>query len=526
MQDQGRLNIRVADQTGRLLPCRLHIKQKDGSCWMPPDVRDPTYTETEAPPLLLPGHFSRYLHLCHGVDLKSVHLNHGAAEFPVPSGELQIFLARGHEFAPLHDRLAVKTGETVHKEYVLNKRSDIPAAGWYGGDMHTHFSRWSKSDNHVWARLLQAEDLHAVNNMVYKHAGVIEAPQYAYGAEGEHRVRRHHKGHRVIASGEEFRDDDLYGHMIAAGIRDLIEPVSTGQRLGRRENYPLFASVCDWAHEQGGIAGWAHGGTVIKLMESLPVEAALGKLDFVENIQFNMFYGFMFWYRLLNCGIRLACTGGSDFPFDAALLAPWYPNLGLDRTYVEVEGEFSYEGWIDGIRRGATFATNGPLLSVTVNGRPPGSELRLAPSENEVLVEARAVSNHGLDAIEIIANGAVVKHVEGRGGQTDLVCAERIRLQGSSWLAARTRGCVPPDVYGGLVDWKLHAHSSPIYVLVGGKPIRMPADLTAMADYIRMLMERYRKHGQFADEKQRSEMVGNCEKALAVYENRLLNRTT
>ena len=522
MDEKGMLKIKVTDEEGNLMPCRLHMKQQDGSCWIPPDVREPKYTDSEAPDLHLPSHYSRYLHLCQETNLQSVHLNHGSAQIPVPVGELQLFLARGHEYIPLSDDFTIKAGQTLNKEYVLRRLLDLPKMGWYGGDMHTHFSRWQPSDDHVFSRLLLAEGLHAVNNMVYKQAGIVEAPQYAYGEEGEHRIDDHHFGHHIIASGEEFRDNDLYGHMIAAGIREVIEPISVGHQLGRRENYPLFASVCDWAHEQGGIAGWAHGGTMIKLFESLPIEAALGKLDFVENIQFNMFYGFMFWYRLLNCGIRLAGTGGSDFPFSAALLAPWYPNLGLDRTYVQIGDEFAYSSWIDGIRHGQTFASNGPLLFLTVNEKN-STQLQLPASQDRVLVEAKAVCNYGLDCLEIVANGAVIKHVEGKGGQTEITCAERIRLDGSSWFAARTRGRVAPEGYGGVSTWNLHAHTSPIYVLRGDKPIGVKSDLTAMADYVRMVMEIYGRRGQFTSDAHRQELMTNCEKALTFYEHRLFS---
>lgn len=517
----GILHLHVTDSDGRRMPCRVHIKQADGACWVPPDVRDPHYSDDEAPALLLPGHYNRYLHLCHGVELQSVHLNNGLADIPVPAGMLQIFLARGHEFVPLTDHVEIKPGETLHKKYVLRRILDMPSQGWYGGDMHTHFSRWQPSDDHMWGRLLQAEDLHAVNNMVYKADGIVEAPQYAYGDAGEHRTR-HHEGHHVIASGEEFRDDDLYGHMIAAGITEIIEPISVGHRLGRRENHPLFASVCDWTHEQGGIAGWAHGGTLIKLFESLPVEAALGKLDFVENVQFNMFYGCMFWYRLLNCGIRLACTGGSDFPFAADLLAPWYPNVGLDRTYVQTDDDFTYQDWIEGIRHGRTFATNGPLVFLTVNGQPPGAQVHVEASQNQVFVEARVVCNYGLDALEIVRNGAVVKRVEGTGGQTEITCADHIQVDGSAWFAARARGRVEPERYGGVAPWSLHAHTSPVYVFRGNMPIRVASDITGMADYVRMVMEVYRRQGQFASEEQRSELMTGCERALAFYEHALM----
>ena len=519
MNSQGTLTIRVTDNAGNSLPCRLHIKQVDDTCWVPPDVRNPEYSETHAPDLVLSAHYDRYLHVCHGANLQAIHLSRGSATFPVPTGEVQVFLARGHEYIPVIDRLEIKPDTTLTREYVLTRQIDLPSQNWYGGDMHTHISRWEPKDNHIWSYLLQAEDLHAVNNMVFKAAGIVEAPQYAYGSEGEHHT--HHAGHHVIASGEEFRDDDLYGHMIAAGIQDIIEPISVGHKLGRRENYPLFSSVCDWTHEQGGIAGWAHGGTIIKLFESLPVEAALGKLDFVENIQFNMFYGCVFWYRLLNCGIPLSCTGGSDVPFSASLLAPWYPNLGLDRTYAQIEGDFTYSAWIEGIRRGQTFATNGPLLFLTVNGQPPGAQLNLNPSDDSVIVEARALCNYGLDSLEIVQNGAVVKRVEGTGGQTEIACAERVTLNQSAWFAARTRGTVPPDRYGGIAPWNLHAHTSPIYVLKNNRPICVASDVTGMADYVRMIMEVYRRRGNFKTDAQQNELMTNFQNALAFYENML-----
>ena len=108
-----------------------------------------------------------------------------------------------------------------------------------------------------------------------------------------------------------------------AGIDRVVEPISVGQMLAASDNYPLFATACDRAHAAGGIVGWAHGGGVFnRLHEALPIEAALGKVDFVEVIQFNMFFGYHFWRQLLNCGLRLAGTGGSDFPFGVDMLAP------------------------------------------------------------------------------------------------------------------------------------------------------------------------------------------------------------
>ena len=516
------LHIRVQDGiTKEFIPARIHIKRPDGVCYLPPPEIREAFDNERAPQVILPMHFQKNLHICKGADIQSAHLTTGEASFPVPAGKMRLYVSRGYEMRPALRDFSATRSEAVNVDVKLEPLESMQNRGWYSGDMHVHFSRFDLQDDFILARLMAAEGLHAVNNMVYKHHGKIQAPQHKMGHQGSHYELQH--SHQVVAGGEEFRDNDLYGHMIAAGISKVIEPISVGETLGRRDSYPLFSQVCDWAHEQGGITGWAHGGASIKLNESLPIEAALGKLDFIESVQFNSFVGFYFWYRLLNCGLRLAVTGGSDFPFKAGILAPWYPNLGLDRTYVQIGAEdyFSYDAYLDGIRRGKTFATNGPLLAFEVNGRGPGDTINVEESEARVKIFARAICQYPLERMEIIANGAVQHMVEGKGGQHELACEIRMHMSESTWFAARVRGRVEPEVYGGVAPWNLHAHTSPIYVLKAGRPVLQRADATAMADYIRLISERYRRTASFKNEKHRSALFENLKRALAFYEGLL-----
>lgn len=515
------LHLTVRDAvTKQITPARIHVKRADGTCYVPPEETDDRFTRGRAPQVILAKHFRHNLHLCRQSDIRSSHLSTGEATFPVPAERLTLFVSRGYERRSVRRTFQVKPDETAHLDITLDSVDDFREMGWYSGDMHVHFTRTAVKDDLILAYLMSAEDLTAVNNMVYKQAGKVEAPQRKMGHDGTH-YQLHHD-HQVVAGGEEFRDDDLYGHMISAGISKVIEPISTGAILGRRESYPLFAQVCDWTHQQGGIAGFAHGGVNVR-SASLPIEAALKKLEFIESIQFNSFVGFYFWYRLLNCGLALAVTGGSDFPFSADLLAPWYPNLGLDRTYVNVgrRKPFSYEGYIEGIRRGRSFATNGPLLLLEVNGKGPGSRLRLEESDGEVEVFARAVCQHPLDRLEIVVNGAVQHIVDGKGGPRELACETRLSLPESAWIAARTRGRVGPQTYGGVAPWNLHAHTSPVYVHKGRNPILQKADVTAMADCVRRLRESYRRFGHFKTVRQREELMANTARAEAFYERLL-----
>jgi len=518
------LHVAARDAVTKVcMPARIHIKRPDGTAYLPPAETENRCGRSRVPQVILPEHFRQKLHLCQQVDIRSMHLSQGEATFPVPAGRLTVWVSRGHERRAVRRTVVAKPGATTHLDVALEPVASLRETGWHSADMHVHFSRLEARDDSILATLMAAEDLPAVNNMVYKHAGKVEAPQRTMGHAGTH-YQLHHD-HQIVAGGEEFRDDDLYGHMIAAGISKVIEPISVGHQLGRRENYPLFAQVCDWTHEQGGVAGWAHGAVGIKLHESLPVEAALRKLDFIESIQFNSFLGFYLWYRLLNCGLRLAATGGSDFPFSADILAPWYPNLGLDRTYVNIGAgkEFTYDAYIAGLRRGRCFATNGPLLLLEVEGKGPGASIRLEKSARRVVVFARAVCQHPLDRLEIIVNGAVEQAVDGKGGPRELACETRLPVPRSSWIAARVRGRVAPRTYGGVAPWNLHAHTSPVYVYKGKKPIVQRADATAMADYVRLLREVYRRKGVFKDGRQRQALASNLARAEAFYE-RLLRK--
>ena len=79
------------------------------------------------------------------------------------------------------------------------------------------------------------------------------------------------------------------------------------------------------------------------------------------------------WYRLLDCGLRLPAAGGTDAMANfASLRGP----VGLNRTYVK-SGRLEHGAWLAALRAGRTFATNGPLLEFTLDGRGPGDALAL-----------------------------------------------------------------------------------------------------------------------------------------------------
>src|SRR5438034_10556715 len=74
------------------------------------------------------------------------------------------------------------------------------------------------------------------------------------------------------------------------------------------------------------------------------------------------------YYKFLNCGFKLPGSAGT-----ASGVKP--VPLGYDRVYVKLSGPFSYDGWFRALKAGRSFATNGPMLFLTVNGNEPGNSV-------------------------------------------------------------------------------------------------------------------------------------------------------
>src|SRR2546430_17137202 len=110
--------------------------------------------------------------------------------------------------------------------------------------------------------------------------------------------------------------------------------------------------------------------------DELPVDVALGKVDYLEIVAFADHQATAgVWYRLRNLGFRIPAAGGTDAMANyATLRGP----VGLNRVYASVaNGPIKSDAWLEALRQGRTFATNGPLLDFSVGGNPIGATVRL-----------------------------------------------------------------------------------------------------------------------------------------------------
>lgn len=186
------------------------------------------------------------------------------------------------------------------------------------------------------------------------------------------------------------------------------------------------------------------------------VHAARGRLDFLsmERMPEGEPGTFRLWKALQNAGLRVAIAGGSDWPCLAARFHERTP-----RTDVIVEGPLTYEKWLLSIKAGRTTAAAGigNRLNVRVEGRRIGEEVQLAaPRDVTVTLETAGKAAD----VDVLVNGEAAARVAVAAGVQ--VAQVRVPVARSSWIAARSR----------------YALTSPVYVLVGGRPIRAsPGDI-------------------------------------------------
>ena len=116
---------------------------------------------------------------------------------------------------------------------------------------------------------------------------------------------------------------------------------------------------------------------------------------------------------------------------------------GSCRTYVKVD-QWSHESFMAGLQRGETFVTNGPLLSLSVNDLPIGSDIKLqGDGPYRIKLNASCFTQIPIKHLEVVVNGTVVHRVAIKDQQKQVNIDREIDLTESSWIAIRARHDLP-----------------------------------------------------------------------------------
>jgi hypothetical protein len=440
----------------------------------------------------------------------------GRLEMELPPGRYRVSAERGPEHRPVSLDVQLRAGERRRVELRPERWTDMNARGWYSGDLHNH-----RNVDEV-PTLLLAEDLNLAPTLA---DWVWEDSQRGQAPVTSDPIRSIDARHAYSVL-----DKEVERLMEGPGAVDLLGLKSAIPFDGYRLSPPNDVYTAA-AHRQGG---YVDAEKIV--WRDVPVLVALGQIDFAGIVynhfnrqdvefetdrwgmipkwrpEFTTVAGMPLWamevyYRFLNCGFRLPASAGSASGVKAA-------PLGYNRVYVRLDAPFSYAAWFRALKAGRSFATNGPLLFLTVDGREPGAVVKAAGGA-KLRVRVEAQSLRPLERVEVIYRGGVIRTLrppdtpDAPAAPSHLAAEFDFTPETDGWIAARAF-----ERPGRTIRF---SHTSPLY-LERGVPASAADDARFFLDWIDREIRLYQASTGFRSEADRAAMLDFFAKGRAVYE--------
>lgn len=500
----------------------------------------------------------------------------------LPDGDYTIEVSRGPESVPQTVPLSVNE-TTREATFRAVRWVDPSTRGWWSGDHHIHAagcSHYEKPTEGVHAadmiRHTVGEDLKVGANLTWGPSfdyqkqfftGALDkVSRYPYLLRYDIEVSgfgSHQSGHLCLLRLKEqmYPGGDSMAHWPTLGLNTL--------RWAKRQG-----AICGPAHSGWGLQPAAEGErTVAGSNNSDALRLATAELpnyvvppfngiganeyivdvthevsgpdgqlvpavDFISTVNTPYVWELNIWYHTLNAGFRTRISGETDFP------CVYDEKVGLGRSYVKLDGELNYDAWCEGIRLGRNYVSDGrshlmEFRAEAAGGRggrvamgENGSELRIGAAGKvrlTALVAARlsetpnpAVQNSSYEKkpywdierarigstrevpVEVVVNGYPVarKTIVADGREQEV--SFEVEVARSSWVALR----VLPS-----------AHTNPIFVLVGDKPIR--ASRRSIEWCLKGVDQCWSQKERFIRPAEKQDAVAAYEHARKVYRARL-----
>jgi hypothetical protein len=417
----------------------------------------------------------------------------------LPPGAFTMTISRGPEYLSETRRITVSGPQEL--AFKLARWIDPARDGYFSGDHHIHSAGCSHYENptegvlpeDMWPQIA-GEALNVASVLVW---GPSYYHQKQFFSGRDHPLSKPDRLMRYDLEISGFPSSHA-GHLVLLGVQDQDYPGTK-----RLEDWPTWTlPILQWARKQGAVTGFAHSGWGLEVKSKelpnydMPGFDGIGANEFIVDVTHPDTVDFIsagdtpyvwelnIWYHVLNVGFRTRISGETDFPCITD------DRVGLSRSYCRVAGPLTYRKFIDAIKTGRNYVSDGRshLMNFRVNDVEGGtgeSEVKLdRPGRVTVTLQAAArLEERAIDGIrqkpydeqpfwdlerarigdrrevpvEIVVNGtpAATKTIVADGTMQTLTFD--VALDRSSWIAAR----ILPS-----------SHTNPVFAIVDGKPIR------------------------------------------------------
>jgi hypothetical protein len=370
------LRLRVLDDAGQPLPCRVHLKDGSGTPQRAPDL--PFWKD----------HF-----VCSGT-----------VDLDLKPGKYAYEIERGPEYRRAAGSVELADGNDQELKVSLARLADMAARGWWSGELHVHRAI-EEMPLH-----LRAEDLHVAPVITWWNGRNLwrdrQPPEETLAKVDADHVYD-------VMAGEDEREGGalLYFGLkrplpLPGDMRTFPEHPSPMEFFAMARQHPgtwidiekpFWWDAPVWLASGVDSIGIANNHMCRDTM--YPSEA-WGKPRDAERLpppRGNGFWSQEIYYHVLDCGLRVPPSAGSA---SGVLPNP----VGYNRVYVQLDGEFSYDAWWQGLKAGRSFVTNGPLLVCTANGKLPGNIFQ-SDGQLDIELDVELIASDSVPAVEVIVNG-------------------------------------------------------------------------------------------------------------------------
>jgi TolB protein len=386
----------------------------------------------------------------------------GVIELTAPAGIVDVSAVQGLATPEGTARVTVAAGETRDVDIELDPVWDARAAGWYSGDHHFHLNFGGQFPlvPEDLLPLLRGEAVDVATPLIgnlanrFEHADywswrkLAESPLIRFGQEV-----RPSLGHTGLIGGESFfwpwtfgAGTQLYAHDDISNV----DPLTHVRNEGGVGTYmhPVQPRGDPFASKEA-LAG---------IPTQLVADGVLGVLDALEVacVWSDELATAAVWHRFLNLGIPVVPNAGTD------VMADFYrtPAVGTTRIYVRLDGSLNFGTYLQALKQGRSFVTNGPLLEFRAGGGQPGDVIQRTKGEVAFTLDLHTAVP--VDSLYVLVNGGVAWRGVGRTSPGSMRAQGTVKVPAGGWIAAVATGGT--TTRWPAMDSYAYAHTAPLWI--------------------------------------------------------------
>ena len=170
--------------------------------------------------------------------------------------------------------------------------------------------------------------------------------------------------------------------------------------------------------------------------------------------------------------------------------------------------------WLDGLRAGRAFVTNGPLVQLSVAGMLPGETFNAAAGgQAEVQVQVRSIVP--LQTVTLYFNGQPVEYIPLGSDRKTAQFQKTMTVTKSGWYHVRAEGAAGDRF--PLDTGYPQGFTNPVWVVVGNQPIRDRASAEYSLRWIDKLQKLAEASRGWRSSKEKDHVYGQFDEARKVY---------